>query len=92
MRFMAELVCTATNNSPTWGMIDLFMWKLVPPRFGGGRGYIQKFKDAWVQHNKHFIRIAADKYRLPVELLAGVCWIEVGGAPILSIGWRLTFV
>lgn len=78
---MEELVCEALNSSPTWGVIDLFMWKLVPSRFGGGKGYIQKFKDAWVQHNKHPIRAAAAKNRLPVELLAGVCWIEVGGDP-----------
>lgn len=62
-------------------MIDLFMWKLVPSRFGGGKGYIQRFKDAWVRHNRHFIHAAATENRLPVELLAGVCWIEVGGDP-----------
>lgn len=62
-------------------MIDLFLWKLVPSRLGGGKGYIQKFKDAWVRHNKTRIQIAATQNNLPVELLAGVCWIEVGGDP-----------
>jgi hypothetical protein len=62
-------------------MIDLFMWKLVPSRLGGGKDYIRKFKNGWVQHNKHFIHAAAAKNNLPVELLAGVCWIEVSGDP-----------
>ncbi len=62
-------------------MIDLFFWKLVPSRFGGGKEYIQKFKDAWVRHNRNRIQVAATQNKLPVELLAGVCWIEVGGDP-----------
>ncbi len=78
---MEELACTTTNESPTWGMIDLFMWKLVPSGIGGGKDYIQKFKDAWVTHNKHFFHAAAARNRVPIELLAGVCWIEVGGDP-----------
>ncbi|GKT24366.1 hypothetical protein [Acidovorax sp. SUPP3334] len=78
---MAEIECRASNNSPTWGLIDLFAWKLIPDRLGGGRQYIQNFKDAWVRHNKQYILEAATKYRLPPPLLAGVCWIEVGGDP-----------
>lgn len=78
---MSELVCKTPNSSPTWGVLDLFLWKLIPEKFGGGKGYIQKFKDAWVKHNKHTILRAAGTNRLPVELLAGVCWIEVGGDP-----------
>ncbi|AXY33098.1 hypothetical protein [Yersinia pseudotuberculosis] len=75
------LKCNISNKSPTWGMLDIFMWKVIPNKFGGGKNYIQRFKDAWVIHNKTSIRIAAETYRLPVELLAGVCWIEVGGDP-----------
>lgn len=73
--------CKASNTSPRWQIFDLFMWKIVPERFGGGASYIQKFKDAWVRHNKTFIHTAAINSGLPVELLAGVCWIEVGGDP-----------
>lgn len=72
---------TKSNDFPVWGMWDLFMWKLVPGRFGGGRAYIQKYKDAWVRHNKNNIKIWAAHYNFPAELLAGVCWIEVGGDP-----------
>lgn len=78
---MADFSCNESNNSPTWGMLDLFAWKLLPQRFGGGIGYIQKFKDAWVLRNKGFINAAATRYKMPPELVAGVCWIEVGGDP-----------
>ncbi|MDA8521878.1 hypothetical protein [Acidovorax sp. NCPPB 4044] len=74
-------VCNVSNGSPGWNLIDLFAWKLVPARWGGGRAYIQKFKDAWVGHNKQLILNESKKYQLPPELLAGVCWIEVGGDP-----------
>lgn len=78
---MNEFCRPESNNSPSWSFFDVFVWKLVPPRFGGGRGHIQQFKDAWLTHNKLFIRASAAKYLLPVELLAGVCWIETGGDP-----------
>ncbi|CAB3761235.1 hypothetical protein LMG29660_04221 [Burkholderia puraquae] len=32
-------------------------------------------------HNTSHIRAAAGRNRLPREMLAGVCWIEVGGDP-----------
>nr|AAT96171.1 hypothetical protein [Pseudomonas viridiflava] len=77
-----EAFCgTESNGSPTWGGLDLFIWKVVPERLGGGRSYIQRFKSAWVIHNKRFITAAAVRNSLPVELLAGVCWIETGGDP-----------
>lgn len=76
-----DTVCKDSNTGPTWSVIDVLRWKLLPERFGGGIAYIQKFKDAWVQHHKATIRKAALQYNLPVELLAGVCWIEVGGDP-----------
>jgi len=78
---MTEFSCKESNESPTWGLVDLFAWKLLPQRAGGGIAYIQRLKDAWVQHNKALIKIAATRYRMPPELLAGVCWIEVGGDP-----------
>ncbi|WP_312802501.1 hypothetical protein [Atlantibacter hermannii] len=76
-----SITCHASNHSPRWQVVDLLMWKIVPSRFGGGKHYIQKFKDAWVIHNKVFIQTAAVNNYLPAELLAGVCWIEVGGDP-----------
>ncbi|NMW24535.1 hypothetical protein HFP05_09190 [Rhodanobacter denitrificans] len=78
---MTDLSCTVSNGSPTWDWVDLFVWKLLPERAGGGIPYIQRFKDAWVRHNKSLIKSNAAKYGMPAELLAGVCWIEVGGDP-----------
>ncbi|WP_122339713.1 hypothetical protein [Pseudomonas caricapapayae] len=78
---MNDFCSTNSNHSPVWGALDVIFWKLVPERFAGGRGYIQRFKDAWLIHNKQYIRASADEYSLPVELLAGVCWIETGGDP-----------
>jgi hypothetical protein len=73
--------CTESNNSPAWGVWNLFNWKIIPERFGGGKKYIQSFKDAWVQRNKTKIIDCANAHRFPAPLLAGVCWIEVGGDP-----------
>ncbi|WP_350029109.1 hypothetical protein [Atlantibacter hermannii] len=84
-----SITCHASNHSPRWQVVDLLMWKIVPSRFGGGKHYIQKFKDAWVIHNKVFIQTAAVNNYLPAELLAGVCWIEVGGILTLSTEWLL---
>lgn len=78
---MSDFECKDSNNSPTWGVTDLFIWKVVPERKGGGIGYIQGFKDAWVRHNKMYIITAATQSQIPKELLAGVCWIENGGDP-----------
>ena len=78
---MTTYSCQKTNDSPTWGLVNVLIWKLVPQRLGGGIAYIQKFKDAWVQHNKVLIKSSATQYKMPPELLAGVCWIEVGGDP-----------
>lgn len=76
---MAE-EATPTDH-PKWGSIDVLIWKILPEKFGGGRQYIQKFKDAWVMHNKTIIKSQAKNFSFPAELLAGVCWIEVGGDP-----------
>lgn len=78
---MAGVSCNETNDSPVWGTVDLVKWKLVPKSFGGGIAYVQKFKDAWVRHNKTSINLTSARYGFPPELLAGVCWIEVGGDP-----------
>jgi hypothetical protein len=78
---MVDLVCGSSNASPVWGVVDLFRWTVVPARLGGGKAFIQKFKDAWVRHNKVAITAAAAQYNLMPELLAGVCWIEAGGDP-----------
>lgn len=69
------------TNHPGWSLVDIAVWKLVPQRWGGGVPYIQRYKDAWVRHHRVAIVNAAGANRLPAPLLAGVCWIEVGGDP-----------
>ncbi|PHN62934.1 hypothetical protein [Pseudomonas viridiflava] len=86
---MNEFCTLESNNSPTWSPINFLIWKGLPEGLGGGVGYIQRFKDAWLSHNKQYIKSAAVKYSLPVELLAGVCWIETAGDP--SIVDRVAF-
>lgn len=66
---------------PDWGLWDLFLWKVVPENLGGGRSHIQAYKDGWVRFNRAEILVAGSLHRLPAELIAGVCWIEVGGDP-----------
>lgn len=61
----------------------MLRWKAWPERLGGGRAFIQQWKDAWVRHNYSQIRAVALRYGLPADVLAGVCWIEVGGDPML---------
>ena len=76
-----ELVCTYDTQPPKWNLNDVFMWKMVPERLGGGIPYIQRFKNSWVQFHKDQIKREAAAKGFPAELLAGVCWIEVGGDP-----------
>ncbi len=78
---MPEFSCSVTHSPARWSTSDVLMWKLVPERWGGGKAYIQKFKDGWVAHNGAAIRVAARDQGFPPELLAGVCWIEVAGDP-----------
>jgi hypothetical protein len=89
---MAEISCKQNDveSYPVWGVLNFSMWYFMPERIGGGKPYIQKFKGAWVMHNKAAIKAAAAKYRMPAELLAGVCWIEVGGDPNVVDGVAFT--
>ncbi|WP_084883829.1 hypothetical protein [Pantoea septica] len=73
--------CRVMTKSPSWTFLDVLRWKVLPEKLGGGRAYARGFKDAWVKKHSYLIRSAALRYKLPPELLAGVCWIEVGGDP-----------
>lgn len=78
---MTTLSCDETNGSPTWGVFDVFKWKFLPEKIGGGRPHIQKYKDIFVKNNKAVILSSSIEYKFPPELLAGVCWVEAGGDP-----------
>lgn len=73
--------CKGMSQSPSWTFMDVFKWKVIPERFGGGRKFARGFKDSWVINHRRLIKSAAMMNKLPPELLAGVCWIEVGGDP-----------
>lgn len=84
---MPSIVCNDSNGSPTWTAMHFAVWKGVPGFLGGGKEYIQQFKTAWVRHNRDTIKLNAIKHKFPPELLAGVCWIEVGGDPNFVDAW-----
>ena len=73
--------CVYDTQPPKWGVFNLFMWKVWPEKWGGGIPYIQRFKNSWVIYHKDQIKREAAMKGFPAELLAGVCWIEVGGDP-----------
>ncbi|HCL5253738.1 TPA: hypothetical protein N2G30_003931 [Salmonella enterica] len=80
---MEKLDCKVSNHSPVWGVTEFLFWKLAPKKWGGGVPYGRHFKDGWIKHNHSQITSAANTYHLPDALLAGVCWIEVGGDPTI---------
>jgi hypothetical protein len=65
---------------PKWTVVDAAM-KLWPESVGGGNAYLFSYKDGWISHNKTAIKEAAKSNQIPVDLLAGVAWAEVGGMP-----------
>jgi hypothetical protein len=83
---MSTFECKETNDSPAWGVVNIVKWKFWPARWGGGRPYLELFKDTWVYHNRAHILSAAKRYGYQPELLAGVFWNEGGGDPD-SIDW-----
>ncbi len=66
---------------PKWTVADAAMWKLWPESKGGGNAYLFLYKDGWITHNKSAINEATNSNQIPVDLLAGVAWAEVGGMP-----------
>ena len=66
---------------PKWTVADAAMWKLWSESKGGGNTYLFLYKDGWIVHNKSAIKAAANSSQIPVDLLAGVAWAEVGGMP-----------
>ncbi|MDR1423114.1 MAG: hypothetical protein LBI92_00680 [Azoarcus sp.] len=79
----------ALVQRPKWGVVDLLRWFPFRERIDSeflqlGMPYIQTFKNTWVVHNRHYILENAAKNQIRQELLAGVCWVEVGGDPNIA--------
>ena len=69
------------ENYPSWTSWDFIRWWVVPAKLGGGRSYLERYKNGWVVYNRERIQAAARNARIPALLLAGVAWNEVGGKP-----------
>lgn len=74
--------CRATKikDEWSWGALDVIVWK-APSWAGGDKNLLKNFKDAWVKSHATTIKNQAKLNNISVILLAGVCWIEVGGDP-----------
>ena len=64
-----------------WTLIDSAR-RLAAQKLGiGDKAILSKYKDAWTRAHRKEIKDTASFNAIPVVLLAGVCWIEVGGDP-----------
>jgi len=74
--------CASDNSShPKWSSWDIVKWRALSEKIGGGRAYLEAYKDGWIVYNKFRIKSAAEQHRIPPVLLACVAWAEVGGKP-----------
>ncbi|WP_143713650.1 hypothetical protein [Variovorax sp. RO1] len=76
-----EFCASDSSNYPKWNTWDVFKWKALSEKFGGGRVYLEAYKDGWIAYNKYEITEIAAQHRIPAVLLASVAWAEVGGKP-----------
>ena len=72
------------------GLLDIFWWKVVPERWGGGRPHIQAYKDDWVRFNKLTILSEAAKNRLRPNCSPACAGSKSGATRLSSTGWRST--
>ena len=72
-----------TESYPKWTSWSFIRWKFLPDKLGGGNAYLLAYKDSWLIFNSLRIQGAAKSSKIPLYLLAGVAWIEVGGMPDL---------
>ncbi len=71
---------TDIKDEWSWGGLDVIIWK-SPSWLGGDKDFLRNYKNAWVKSHATTIKNQARLNNIPVILLAGVCWIEVGGDP-----------
>jgi hypothetical protein len=76
-----EFCAPGNTNHPKWNSWDIFKWRALSEIMGGGRAYLEAYKDGWIVYNKFRIKDAAEQHRIPPVLLACVAWAEVGGIP-----------
>ena len=64
-----------------WDTVLVAAWQADKRLFSKTDDILIMFKAQWLHGNRNLIRAAAQKYDIPLELLAGVAWSEVGGDP-----------
>ncbi len=69
-----------TNSHVPWNTLLAIEWQYMK-LYNKGSQFLYGFKNQWVYGYRDVIKAAAKKYDIPVELLAGVAWSEVGGDP-----------
>jgi len=68
------------NNSPVWTTDKLMRWQLIDSH--PDAPFIRDFKMSWIYAYKDVINDAAERYGIPLLLLAGVAYVEVAGDPM----------
>ena len=66
-----------------WTFGKFAEWQIGKNITGSDR-VVEDFKDDWVYSYRDLIKKAAETYDIPVDLLAGVAWIELGGDPMIA--------
>jgi hypothetical protein len=66
------------GDDMTWNTADSAKWEV--PVIGAKSEH--DFKLEWIKNYSPVIRAAAAQYGIPAEILAGVIYLEVGGAPL----------
>jgi len=81
MSEIANQFCSpkSSKSQVKWTAVDALWWKITSLFRGNANLYT--YKDSWVIFNRARIITAAKANKIPVELLAGVAWIEAGGMP-----------
>lgn len=65
----------------TWTPDKVLQWRSDKSENGSDK-VVEDFKDHWIYSYRDVIKKAAETYGIPVDLLAGVAWIELGGDPM----------
>ncbi len=65
----------------SWTTAEALLWQNAKIVLGTNI-VVERYKNDWIFAYRNLIKEAARKYDIPVELLAGVAWSEVGGDPM----------
>jgi hypothetical protein len=68
-------------SSVEWTTANLFEWQWGKEIYGSNK-YLFERKTAFVEHYSNVLHSVADKYDIPVFLIAGVSFAEYGGDPM----------